>query len=175
MSSRNGKRHTILPFNGTFQTQFQAEKAAGIVRDTREDPMQLAKVPLLVGRTNPWEFFTKRFSLQLGGHTEVGQRLTAISESKESDRSNHNSEGMFAIRKFDLHNAHKLGLLESIRHERFIDITDIFVDGQICFLTTALDEISLMDLTGPKFNLDELQLAAIAYQVSKLSTFTEEL
>jgi hypothetical protein len=84
--------------------------------------------------------------------------------------SKHDSEGLVTIRNLDLKDADKLGLLESIRHERFIDIADTFFDGQTCFLATALDEISLLDLTGPKCNA--LQLAAIAFQVCRPPIFT---
>ena len=187
MGSRHQeRRHTKLPFSGGFKTQFDSHKDVlgdkfGLNPSPREDenlslgerfPLPTSEGiqgteghNLQVKEGHPWHVYEKRFNLILGGEVFVSQMVT--SESTETKRNEGRDEiRLYAVRSFHAPNVQgKVKLLQKIRHQNFISIHQVFFKEQTCYTVSDLDEISLDHFSGPKYNLTEMQVAAITFQV----------
>ncbi|KIW86661.1 uncharacterized protein Z519_12716 [Cladophialophora bantiana CBS 173.52] len=178
MSSKHEEwRRTQLPFGGVFKAQFNIDdtlsneeadlnKATSdikpsqheIYRPSSSDGIQrLRENPIRVQEGSPWHIYKKRYDLTLGENVLVSQLRTT--EPNLNRR-------LYAIRSFDAPDARrKVQILQKVRHESFINISHVFLEGPTCYTISELDEISLFEFCKPKFNLTETQLAAIIYQL----------
>lgn len=106
-----------------------------------------------VTKGSPWSQYEKGYDLRFEETVTVAVRRRPLS-------------GKVAVRELtDRDSARKLALIRSIRHERFIDLLEVFESGDTCYLVLEHIFVSLTQVIhGPAYPT-ERQLAAIVGQV----------
>ena len=186
MDTEDDRRLTKLPFTGAFKAQFNVDETlwstATYPDETTTDKIPTPPrrrhqsdsqgirpsrvVPVEVRRGNPWQIYIDRFEQNLGTDVDVGQlRLKEPENLNIGDEEGHSAK-LYAIRKFETSDARGVvNVVRRLQHENFINVSQIFLDGSTCYTVSNLDEISLHDFCKPKFDLSEIQMAAIISQV----------
>ena len=187
MDTDDDRRLTKLPFTGAFKTQFNVDKILWSPvtfpdeaateniptspRRRHQSDVQEIRPPLEIQRGAPWQIYIERFEQSLGADVAVAQlRLKEPLNTNIGDKESHSGK-LYAIRKFEKPVSQGVvNVVRHLRHENFVNVFQIFLDGSTCYIVSDLDEISLYDFCKPKFGLSEIQMAAIISQVTSSVT-----
>lgn len=109
-------------------------------------------------RRSPWKSYKKLFALQFGNslHYTVAEKTTITS-------------GMTCVvlmKKIEgSKDDHSMRLIETIKHDRFVPVVEVFPAKKACFVAFEFFPISLAEFTGNPL-MNELILASILSQVA---------
>jgi hypothetical protein len=188
MDHRDNRRHTRLPFTGAFKAQFnndsklwqiatypdeaathkeQLPRANNRRPESHEQSTsQTSSVQILKGHLR--QLYIERFKQSLGEDVIVSQLKPMRRDHQGDEIDNDHQTQLYAIRRIEIPTVDEVvKVLPRIHHENFVIIYQLFRDDSICYTVTDLDEISLYDFCKPKFEVTEVQMAAILSQVSR--------